>query len=181
MIYLIILIFVLALYSELQFTIYKSCNTIELYKNLRGVNIYIDNHAENSNAFTVGIIKHSIIISKQLVYKLTELELNAILLHEVGHVKNKHSLINQIVTTAYIGLVWFTISLTDLQSIAFIIIAILFIYLSRKRLNYIQESEADNYSARTDKISLISGLTKISSNKKTFTHLGTKKRVQLIK
>ena len=131
---------------------------------------YWDSSKSNdSNAMVMGFNKINFFISSSLVQSLDDKELEAVILHEIGHVKHGHvksSVIHQGIYLTAIAAVLYYAIISDVTNIYFLLILILvFVLLMGVSVNVSkkQEDEADLYVAKHGLgDSLISALRKIS-------------------
>lgn len=131
---------------------------------------YWDSSRSNeSNAMVTGYSRVNFFISSSLVKSIDDKELEAVILHEIGHIKYKHNkkaVVNQtvylfaIVAVLYYSIVSDVINLNLLLILIFLFILLMRISLSVSKK---QEDQADLYVAKHGLgDSLISALRKIS-------------------
>ena len=131
---------------------------------------YWDSSKSNdSNAMVMGFSRVNFFISSSLVQSLDDKELEAVILHEIGHIKHNHIKSNVIQQTIYlsaIAAVLYYAIISDATNIGFMLLLILvFLLLMGLSVNVSkkQEDEADLYVAKHGLgDSLISALRKIS-------------------
>lgn len=128
--------------------------------------------SKESNAMVSGILTHYIFISTSLLNDITLPELESILTHEIGHIKNKHLIklmsnkVLMLILVASLLILPYIINASNFQLIvAYVFIAILFIMslVYGLSLERIFENEADVYADKySDTEVYVSALKKIS-------------------
>lgn len=131
---------------------------------------YWDSSRSNeSNAIVSGFNKVHFFISSTLVRSMNDKELEAVILHEIGHIKNKHikkSIIHQtIYLFAIVGALFYTIVSDNANFNTLLFIMLVFVLLMglAVKMTKKQEDEADLFVAKHGLgDELISALRKIS-------------------
>ena len=131
---------------------------------------YWDSSRSNdSNAMVTGFFKVNFFISSSLVASIDEKELEAVILHEIAHVKYKHvrsTIVHQtIYLLAIVGVLYYAIisDYTSINLVLIIILAFLLLMAISLKVTKKQEDEADLYVAKHGLgDALISALKKIS-------------------
>ncbi len=131
---------------------------------------YWDSSRSNdSNAMVTGFNKINFFISSSLINSIDDKELEAVILHEIGHIKHKHtkkSVINQtIYLFAIVGALYYAIISDNANINILLIIILVFLLMMGVSLGVSkkQEDQADLYVAKYGLgDALISALKKIS-------------------
>lgn len=131
---------------------------------------YWDSSRSNdSNAMVTGFFKTNFFISTSLIESINDRELEAVVLHEIGHIKNNHvksSIVNQtFFLFAIVAVLFYAIvsNITNLFFILFIMLVFVLLMGLEMRRTKKQEDEADLYVAKFGLgEELISALKKIS-------------------
>ena len=149
----------------------KKLDGLFVSQGIKHYDLYIwDSSSSNEkNAFVSGVFKPSLFLSSSLIEELNDKELMAVVLHEIGHIKNKHSLKAMFFKLAIFVLVTFLFYYTMIINkynifvilglgILFGVILLLNVLKSKK-----QEDEADLYvSQQGYGKELISALRKVN-------------------
>lgn len=128
--------------------------------------------SNESNAMVAGIMTHYIFISTSLLNDITLPELESILVHEIGHIKNKHLIkimsnkAIMLLLMASLLVVPYILSINRNQLIiSYVFLAVLFIMslVYGLSLEQIFENEADVYAKKHSDLEIyVSALSKIS-------------------
>ena len=138
---------------------------------IKRYNLYYwdSSRSNDSNAMVCGLFKVNFFISTSLINSINDKELEAVVLHEIGHIKNNHiksSIVNQMMLLFAIALVLSYMVIFNMINI-YILLAIMLVFVLivglEIRITKKQEDEADLYVARYGLgEELISALRKIS-------------------
>lgn len=157
---------------------------------------YWDSTKSNeANAIISGIFKRYLFISTTLIEKMEDRELEAVILHEIGHIKNHHIkkslFLKSLLLIAVSLIVCYLVMFEEINMLFVLLLVALFVYVARINLynSKKEEEQADLFvNSKGYGKELISALKKIgmegSSENKIdellSTHPSTKKRISQI-
>lgn len=122
--------------------------------------------------------RNKIFISENLINDLQWFEINVLLYHELGHLKMKHHIKNQIIILLL--LIINIISILFISNLFVFLIGLIFSLFFVILINYFFEYRADLYSVEKTNILSVISLLHNFKNKQTFTHPSYIQRIAFI-